>query len=510
MIRRDPDAAGGHEHDLIVVGGGIYGACLTLEAARRGLRPLLLERGDFGEATSWNSLRILHGGFRYLPRHDLQRFRQSVHERRWFCRTFPELVRPLECLMPLYGEGLKRPFLFGPALWLNDRLSSRRNRGVRPDRHLPGGRLLGVDETIQRFPSVIRQGLRGAGLWYDAAMINSQRILIEILRWACSLGATVLNYVEAVALEQHGGQVRGIRARDLVDGTDRLFAARVVCNCAGPWSAELAARFDRPVPALFRPSLAFNLLLDRDPPSAAAVAVAPRRSSGGTREPVYFLTPGFGRVVAGTVHLPWHGGIDRAQPGEEAIQRFLTDLNTAIPDLAVGREHVIRVFAGLLPATEHGSERLAARPLVWDHGCDGGPRGLVSVSGVKFTTARLVAEQTLRVLQPRLGALPPPGEGDRPEQVGGIDFDCAPASTFSPEQVQALTAIVRDEAVMSVDDLLLRRTSWGITACDVDGVRHRVIAALGWKGEPHGRRDPLAAADVQPHAQEKTAAGRPA
>ena len=126
MIRRDPDAAVSREHDLIVVGGGIYGACLAVEPARRGLRPLLLERGDFCAATTWNSLRILNGGFRYLTKRDLPRFRESGSECRWFSRTFPDLVRPIECLMPLYGEGLKRPVFLASALWLNDRLSSER------------------------------------------------------------------------------------------------------------------------------------------------------------------------------------------------------------------------------------------------------------------------------------------------------------------------------------------------------------------------------------------------
>jgi len=511
MITRDPGAAAGQEHDLIVVGGGIYGACVALEAARRGLRPLLLERGDFGEATSWNSLRILHGGFRYLPKGQLHRFRQSVQERRWFCRTFPQLVRPLECLMPLYGEGLKRPLVFGPALWLNDRLSGHRNDGVRLDCQLPRGRVLSAREVIRRVPSVPPAGLTGAGVWYDAAMINSQRILLEILRWACSLGATALNYVEAVALERHGRKVTGVRARDGLDGTERIFTSKAVCNCAGPWSATVAARFDKPLPDLFRPSLAFNLLLDCDPPASAAVAVAPRYS-GRITGPVYFLSPGFGRLLAGTAHLPWNrgGNVERPAPDEGDIDRFLTDLNAAIPALGLRREHVVRVFAGLLPATEHGTAKLMVRPSIWDHGRHGGPVGLVSVSGVKFTTARLVAEQTLGMLECHLGPLPSAREIGPPAPVEGLDFESPPAVPLSAAQLRTLMTIVRDEAVVTLDDLLLRRTNWSLTARDAEALRQRVAAALGWKGKRHGPREPVAVADVQPHAQEEAPAARSA
>jgi glycerol-3-phosphate dehydrogenase len=104
VIERAVDRASAGDHDLIVVGGGIYGIALALEAARRGLKTLLVERADYGGATSWSNLRILHGGLRHLQNLDLVRFYESVGERRWFLRHFPDLVRPLPCLMPLYGR----------------------------------------------------------------------------------------------------------------------------------------------------------------------------------------------------------------------------------------------------------------------------------------------------------------------------------------------------------------------------------------------------------------------
>ena len=479
MIARDLRSAAKRQHDLIVIGGGIYGAAVALEAARRGWRPLLLERADFGGATSWNSLRILHGGLRYLQTMNLGRFRDSVNERRWFCRTFPELVEPQACLMPIYGEGVRRPLVLGAALVVNDVLACRRNVGVDPAARLPRGRLLGVTETISRFPLVDRRGLDGAALWYDARMLNSQRVLIEMLHWACSLGATALNYVTATSLVRHGPGISAVQARDALDGRTYTFSSTVVCNCAGPWSGVIAERFDRPVPHLFRPSLAFNLLLDCDPPCTAAVAVAPRRP-GEAPGPTYFLCPAFGRLAAGTVHVPWHSRSRQPQPTEEQVHGFLSELNAAVPGLELRTGQVLQVFAGLLPVSTDGTANLSVRAVIRNHALEGGPKGLVSVSGVKFTTARLVAEEALMTLAPQLARQPVRGHTARPALAIEPDMADRAPRVFGTDEIAVANRIARDEAVMTIDDLLFRRTNWAMTAPDVDVLRRRVAEAIGW------------------------------
>jgi len=119
-IRRDPAGAAQSRFDLIIVGGGVYGIMIALEATRRGLAPLLLERDDFAAATSANSLRILHGGLRYLQRLDIGRSLESIRERAWWLSQFPEHAAPLPCLMPLYGGGFRRPAVLSQGLRLND------------------------------------------------------------------------------------------------------------------------------------------------------------------------------------------------------------------------------------------------------------------------------------------------------------------------------------------------------------------------------------------------------
>lgn len=161
MIERAPRAATDPDYDLIVIGGGIHGAILALQSARRGYRALLLERSDFGGATSWNSLRIIHGGLRYLQTADLSRFRRSVTEQKWYLRHFPDLVRPLECLMPLYGTGLRRPVVLKVALLANDLLRSDRSVDAARGEALPGGSVLSRDETLAKVAAVAADGLRG-------------------------------------------------------------------------------------------------------------------------------------------------------------------------------------------------------------------------------------------------------------------------------------------------------------------------------------------------------------
>jgi glycerol-3-phosphate dehydrogenase len=477
-IERAPERAAAQEYDLIVLGGGIYGIALCLEAARRGQKTLLVERADFGGATSWANLRILHGGLRYLQTLDLPRFYESVGERRWFLRHFPDLVRPLPCLMPLYGRGLRRPGVFRVALALNDLLSSHRNRGVPGAIHLPPGRLVDALETAKLFPQVDRRELQGGALWYDAVMLSPERIAIEMLRWATACGATALSYTEAIGLTVEQGAVRGIEAHDrLADRALRFRAPRVV-NAAGPWSRRVARQAGQDLPGLFRPALAFNLLLNRSPIAEVALAIEPRRPAA----PSYFCLPWKGLLLVGTSYAAVAEDSLEAAPGESQVAAFLADLNGAVPGLALAADDVLQVYAGLLPARAAGTVDLANREMIHDHGATGGPTGLFSVSGVKFTTARLVAQKTLRRLFGR--SLPLRPDAMRPLPVRGLCGESL-KDTRSPldgpaEQVSAqLRALVAQESVVRLDDLLLRRMDSTHAARDRSAAS-RACRLLGW------------------------------
>lgn len=478
MISREPAENSKKKFDLVVVGGGIYGAMLLLEASRCGLSCLLVERDDFGEHTSYNSLRILHGGLRYLQKLDLHRFHESVDERSWFLRTFPQYAMPLACLMPLYGNGLRRPAIFSIALWLNDFLSRNRNEQVQEDRHLLRGQVVSAGRTRELFPDVDPEGLKGGAIWYDACMPDSQSLLIAILRWACSLGACALNYVKATDLLSEHGKVVGIQAVDCENGQQYEYQAKYVVNAAGPWCREVASKFDRDNPELFQYSIAWNILFDRKALSDHALAVAPKKQGAHT----YFLFPWKDMLFAGTGHVPWTGGIERPMPTDEMLNKFIADLNMAIPGLNVDRSAILRVFSGLLPSREKGTSDLAVREVIFDHSSQGGPEGLFSVSGVKFTTSRLVAEKTIHQLFPDR-RIPDHDVLGQPSVIspkrGLYDFNWLPSSNDS-SWLKELKAIIAEESVLHLDDLVIRRTSLADNPQRILAIAPAICSLFDW------------------------------
>jgi glycerol-3-phosphate dehydrogenase len=489
MIVRDVSGALARSFDLVIIGGGIYGASLLYEAARRGLSACLCEANDFGSGTSWNSLRIVHGGLRYLQGLDLKRFYQHIQSRRRIARRLPQLVRVLPCVMPLYGQGLLRPSIMRGALLANDVLSTGRNRGLQQRVAIPSGAVLDSETTRREFPYVRSEGLKGAALWSDYFMISSERILIELLRNACRHGALALNYTRVEGLSESGGRVSGVCVKDLHTGVSGTIRASKVINCTGPWVGWIDAgtRAGLPTP-VFHPSLAFNLLIDLKLKSTAALAVAaPTRGSQ-----MLFLVPQKRTVLAGTLHLPRPPGTTVAKPEPHEVEQYLSQLRAALPGCEVSQAHVTRVFAGLLPAEQANSAALAKREILFDHGAQGGLAGLYTVAGVKFTAASEVAEAALQLS----------GLGRQAEDTQEVDANL-PTSTATPlvtdatrflqadpaEARDALLTVMREEAVLSIDDLVQRRTNWATSDENLDEIRGRVVQLIGARLEDSGQRD---------------------
>ncbi len=164
-MRRDTSRLESQLFDIAIVGGGMHGAWLALRAAQAGISVALVERDDFGAATSTNSLNILHGGLRYLQHLDFARMRSSIRARREFCRLFPHLVRPLQCVMPLRAAGVRSPWTLGPALLLNDLISADRNADVDEAARLPTGRLLSGAACRERIaPLATTNAVSGAAM----------------------------------------------------------------------------------------------------------------------------------------------------------------------------------------------------------------------------------------------------------------------------------------------------------------------------------------------------------
>jgi glycerol-3-phosphate dehydrogenase len=476
IIGRNTEQAEKDRFDLIIVGGGIYGAMLMLEAARAGLKSLLLEKADFGGGTSFNNLRIVHGGLRYLQTLHLSRIRESVSERRWFLQTFPEFVHPLPCLMPLYGGVTRNRFVLGTALRLNDWLSRNRNIDLDAAHQLPDGQVLSAEETRKRFPQVLDSGLKAGALWYDAAMPDCHRVQIEILRWCTSAGGTALNYVEATDLIESDSSVSGVVVMDHVTDQQHEFQAGIVINAAGPKCRALSARFDVDRPELFCSSRAWNLLLDRPPLSDGAVAIQPPKR--GSR--VYFAHSLGERLLVGTGHAAVNEG-ESPEVDQRHVDQMLTDLNLAVPGLELRPQDIVRLFSGQLPVTSAGTDALSDKPVILDHHRSGGPQGLFSVSGVKYTTARSTAAAAIKqVLQLRrnVGMGSVSGLLERP---ASNPYQLHPQDCpDTGERVRRARGLIETEAPQTLEDLLIRRSNLVFDPGAALAIADDCCTAFGW------------------------------
>src|SRR5262245_33546761 len=237
-MTRDLDLLAGSTFDVLVVGGGIYGLTIAYDAAQRGLSVALIERDDFGSGTSFNHLRTIHGGLRYLQTLDVRRARESVRERRTIARIAPHAVRPLPFALPLYRSVLRGKIAMRAGFLVDRLIALGRNRGVTEGHKLPGGRVFGRGTSAQRFPGLKRQRLTGAAVFHDYVMTEPDRLTFSYAMAASELGAALANHLEAVSLLTETRRVVGVHARDRLGSRELDVRARVTVNAAG-------ARIDR-------------------------------------------------------------------------------------------------------------------------------------------------------------------------------------------------------------------------------------------------------------------------
>ncbi|MBI5669319.1 MAG: glycerol-3-phosphate dehydrogenase/oxidase [Chloroflexi bacterium] len=415
-------------YDVLVIGGGIYGAAVAWEAALRGLSVALIEKGDFCGATSANSLKTIHGGLRYLQHADFKRMRESIRERTTLMRIAPHLVHPLPVLVPTYGHGLKGREVLALALQLNDALSFDRHLPD-PQKHLPPGYTISRQECLRRLPGIPDTGLTGGAVFYDAQAYNTERLVIALLHSATTKGAQIANYVEATGFLRQGSAVSGVTARDRLTG-DRLdIHAKLVINTTGPWVNRVLGWLGKPQPET-RLALSINVITRQLFEGCAVGLPVPRTFhdadtilNKGSR--LLFFSPWRGHTITGTTAEPYAGKPDDCLVSEEHIQRFLDDINAAYPPAHLTPNDVTLVHAGLLPASgvdaSSGEARIAKHYRIHDHRQDG-VDGLLTVIGVKYTTARHVAEETINQVFGRVSQRPPRSPSATTPLYGG-SFD---------------------------------------------------------------------------------------
>jgi len=435
--------------DVLVVGGGVYGLTIAYDCAQRGLSVALIDRGDFGSGASFNHLRTLHGGLRYLQTLDIGRARESVRERRTFARIAPDAIRLQPFVLPL-GHSLTRGTAAMRAGFALDRLVAfDRNQGLPPALRVPAGAVLSRSETVRRFPNLDTPGLTGAAMWHDYVSTESDRLTLSFGLAALAHGAVLVNYVAATAPRRDGARVSGVRATDGPSGAAVDIAARVTINAAGAGvNGWTGATGGDAIPLM----KAMNLVTRRE---AGYVALGARSRSGRN----LFQVPWRNRVLFGTWESDAPGGGENNGAVNEAdVAAFIAEINQTFPSGELTRAGVTLVHRGLVPRHERIDDRID---------------GLITVAGTKYTTARAVAERVTNLVFKKLGREVVP---------------CRTAAAPLPFKGSVdIVEAVRDEMVVTLADAVIRRTPMGALGCpdesELTQAAATVGAELGWSPE---------------------------
>ena len=416
--------------DLAIIGGGATGAAIALDAALRGLRVALVEKNDFGAATSAGSTKLMHGGLRYLANGEIGLVREGLRERRHWSRIAKHLVHPLPFLLPSYTHEKPSRLTLGMGLFLYDSLAFDRNRSVDPMQKMPGYRSITAAQALGLVPDLVTEKNPSSGsqapaadekttgpkprlaaglLYHDGQMLSPERLCLAMLRTAISAGAVAVNYAEAKAFLRHGdsadGPVVGVKVKDgLSRKTANLYAAQTV-NAAGPWADELMHEADgrRAQKKLVR-SKGIHIVT-RNLTRGVALAMPIDGAH-------LFITPYMGMSLLATTDTKFDQAPDKAAVTKADIKELLDKTNKALPNAKLTQKDVVHAYVGLRPLVADMADEadatygLSRGSEIYDHADYGGSAGLISALGGKWTTARRLAEQIVDLVMLKLRAKP--------------------------------------------------------------------------------------------------------
>lgn len=379
-----------------MVGAGANGAGVARDASMRGLRVLLLDKGDVSSGTTAWSTRLIHGGLRYLEHGELSLVRESLRERETLLRRVaPHLVRPLPILVPLYANRRRSPLTVRAGLLAYDLLSF--------DKSLPRRRVLSPEEALRHAPGLEAEGLKGAALFYDAQVEFAERLAVENALSAREHGAVVLTYARVGRLLTEGGAVRGVEFRDSLGGDTHAARARVVLNVAGPWVDEVLGESAGGGEKLIGGTKGSHVVV-RKFPGAPDVALYSEALADGRP---FFVIPWDGKFLIGTTDERYTGDLDCVEADEREIEYLLNEANRVVPSASLTREQVLYTYSGVRPLPFAGARAEAAvtrRHFVRPSRL----KGLYSVVGGKLTTYRSLSERAVDLVFEELGRRPPP------------------------------------------------------------------------------------------------------
>ncbi len=371
--------------DLCILGGGITGAGVALDSAKRGWRVALIDKGDFASGTSSASSKLVHGGLRYLEYGHFSLVHEALVERSRLLRNAPHLVEPLAFVLPFYRGQRLRPWQWRLGLTLYDLLAGRDN--------FARSRRLTQRFLQTAYPHLRPANLLGGALYYDALM-DDARLCIAVLQTAARHGAVLANYVEAIDFAKEQGKIAGVHAKDRLTGQTVSIRSRAVLNATGPWSDHLCRLAGDDAEPHLAPTKGVHLIAPALGHRQAFLLLHP---SDGR---VFFVIPWLGKTLIGTTDTISDGTPDSLQVQPAEIEYLLEGYNHHF-DAPLRRDDVLGAFAGLRPLIRDRPEAPSARSR--EFRLHVSPAGLVTALGGKYTTFRQMAETIVDFLGAGLG-----------------------------------------------------------------------------------------------------------
>ena len=381
--------------DLLVIGGGITGAGIAQDAAARGLKTILVEKGDFASGTSSRSSKLIHGGLRYLEQFSLGLMHESVSERHILTQLAPGLVRWAPFLLPHF-RGKSKKWRISLGLWLYDHLA----RTAEDLKH----RRLTAEQVLHYAPGMRQEDLAGGALYYDC-VTDDARLVLSVVLDARARGAQIHNYAGVEELVRKDGRAAGAVVRDALTGESWRIRARQIVSATGPWTDEtLRALGEAREQKKIRPAKGVHILLRRDRLELHQVAYIPSARD----ERALFVIPWYEGILAGTTDTEYRGAPDEAYPERQDVDYILDALNWSFPRARVTVDDVISSYAGIRPLINVPGKSTTDVPR--EYKIFESPSGLISVAGGKLTTyrrmAKIVVDRVVRRLKAETKELP--------------------------------------------------------------------------------------------------------
>jgi glycerol-3-phosphate dehydrogenase len=390
----------GAPFDVVVVGAGVNGCGVARDAAMRGLKVLLVDKGDIAAGTTAASTRLIHGGLRYLEHGEVGLVRESLRERETLLRRVaPHLVRPLPMLVPLYAGRRRGPLTVRAGMLAYDLLSSSKS--------LPRHRMLTAAEALRHAPGLEQAGLRGAALFYDAQVEYAERLAVENALDARARGAAVVTYARVERLLVEGGAARGVVFKDLLGGATHEARAGLVLNTAGPWVDEVLGGSHAEGERLLGGTKGSHVVVRAFEGAPRAAVYAEAAEDGRP----FFVVPWDDKLLIGTTDERYAGDLDRVEADAREVEYLLRETNRVLPAARLTRADVLYTYSGVRPlprVAEGQAGAVTRRHFIKPSRV----RGLFSVVGGKLTTYRSLAAEAVDLIFRTLGRTPPPCRTD--------------------------------------------------------------------------------------------------